>query len=60
MCGGCRVNVGGEAMFACVDGPEFDAHKVDFAALSDRLTAYREQEKRAMERHICRLQEAKP
>ncbi len=60
MCGGCRVNVGGEAMFACVDGPEFDAHKVDFAALADRLTAYREQEKRAMERHVCRLQGAKP
>ena len=60
MCGGCRVNVGGDVMFACVDGPEFDAHKVDFAALSDRLTAYREQEKRAMERHVCRLQGAKP
>ncbi len=45
MCGGCRVLVGGEMRFACVDGPEFDAHQVDFEELSDRLTAYREQEK---------------
>ncbi len=55
MCGGCRVTVNGNAMFACVDGPEFDAHQVDFTALSDRLTAYREQEKRAIERHTCNL-----
>ena len=41
MCGGCRVQVDGEAKFACVDGPEFDAHKVDFRELMDRLTAYR-------------------
>jgi ferredoxin--NADP+ reductase len=38
-----------------VDGPEFDAHKVDFRELSDRLTAYREQEKAAVERHRCHL-----
>jgi ferredoxin/flavodoxin---NADP+ reductase len=44
MCGGCRVTVGGEAKFACVDGPEFDGHLVDFAGLSDRLTMYREHE----------------
>jgi ferredoxin--NADP+ reductase len=55
MCGGCRVQVDGKMLFACVDGPEFDAHKVDFKELSDRLTAYRDQEKRAMERHQCRL-----
>jgi glutamate synthase (NADPH/NADH) small chain len=41
MCGGCRVVVGGEAKFACVDGPEFDGHQVDFDSLADRLTTYR-------------------
>jgi ferredoxin--NADP+ reductase len=51
MCGGCRVTVGGEQKFACVDGPEFDAHKVDFAELSDRLTAYRDFEAKALARH---------
>ncbi len=55
MCGGCRVQVGGKMLFACVDGPEFDAHQVDFRELSDRLTAYRDMEKRANERHPCRL-----
>ena len=50
MCGGCRVMVGGKMHFACVDGPEFDAHAVDFAELADRLTAYRTQEKAALER----------
>ncbi len=49
MCGCCRVLVGGETKFACVDGPEFDGHKVDFDSLARRLTAYREQEKLAME-----------
>ncbi|HEX9078936.1 MAG TPA: sulfide/dihydroorotate dehydrogenase-like FAD/NAD-binding protein [Desulfuromonadaceae bacterium] len=44
MCGGCRVMVGGEMKFACVDGPEFDGHLVDFASLADRLTTYRQQE----------------
>jgi ferredoxin/flavodoxin---NADP+ reductase len=47
MCGGCRVSVGGETRFACVDGPEFDAHQVDFDVLMDRLTTYREHEQRA-------------
>ncbi len=42
MCGGCRVVVGGESKFACVDGPEFDGHRVDYASLMDRLTTYRE------------------
>ena len=57
MCGGCRVTVGGETKFACVDGPEFDGHQVDYAELSDRLTAYRDQEQRAVERmnHTCKL-----
>jgi ferredoxin--NADP+ reductase len=58
MCGGCRVIVGGQPMFACVDGPEFDAHQVDFKALADRLTAYREQERTAVERHQCRSENA--
>jgi ferredoxin--NADP+ reductase len=48
MCGGCRVTVGGETKFACVDGPEFDGHAVDFDELADRLTTYREFEQRAM------------
>jgi ferredoxin--NADP+ reductase len=55
LCGGCRVQVDGQMLFACVDGPEFDAHQVDFRELSDRLTAYREQERTALERHTCRL-----
>jgi ferredoxin--NADP+ reductase len=54
MCGGCRVQVNGKMQFACVDGPEFDAHQVDFRELADRLTAYRDQEKAALERHECR------
>jgi ferredoxin--NADP+ reductase len=49
MCGCCRVQVGDETKFACVDGPEFDAHKVDFDGLSARLTAYQKQEKEAMD-----------
>jgi len=44
MCGGCRVSVGGESKFACVDGPEFDAHQVDFELLRRRNSAYREWE----------------
>ena len=51
MCGGCRVTVGGEQKFVCVDGPEFDGHKVDFAELSARLKAYREQEAIALKRY---------
>ncbi len=48
MCGGCRVREGGQTKFACVDGPEFDAHQVDFKELADRLTAYR-----SFEQHQC-------
>lgn len=58
MCGGCRVRVEGQARFACVDGPEFDAHQVDFAELADRLTAYRAHEREAAERHECRTEAA--
>lgn len=55
MCGGCRVSIAGENRFACVDGPEFDAHKVDFDGLMQRLAAYTEQERQAMEEfeHKC-------
>jgi len=52
MCGGCRVSVGGEQKFVCVDGPEFDGHQVDFGELSARLRAYRDQEAEAVE--FCR------
>jgi ferredoxin--NADP+ reductase len=63
MCGGCRVMVDDQMQFACVDGPEFDAHKVDFAELADRLTAYRGLEKEAWKRlegdpHECKLTKA--
>jgi ferredoxin--NADP+ reductase len=44
MCGGCRVEVGGETKFACVDGPEFDAHLVDFGLLLNRQRYYHEEE----------------
>ncbi len=47
MCGGCRVSVGGAVRFACVEGPEFDGHLVDFNELQDRLSTYREFERRA-------------
>jgi len=61
MCGGCRVTVGDRTQFACVDGPEFDAHAVDFAALTDRLVAYRDHERKVWDRlhadaeHRCKL-----
>jgi len=57
MCGGCRVSVGGKVKFACVDGPEFDAHEVDFKNLIDRNRMYEEYEKKSLERyeHKCRL-----
>jgi glutamate synthase (NADPH/NADH) small chain len=51
MCGGCRVEVGGETKFTCVDGPEFDAHGVDFDLLMSRLGTYAEDEKLASSRH---------
>jgi ferredoxin--NADP+ reductase len=73
MCGGCRVLVGGEAKFACVDGPEFDAHQVDFNVLAQRNAMYRAAEQDALRRfeehpsddldrvgHACRLTERHP
>ena len=53
MCGGCRVVVDGQTRYACVDGPEFDAHTVDFSVLADRLTTYRRAEQEAIERRAC-------
>jgi ferredoxin--NADP+ reductase len=49
MCGSCRVMVGGKTRFACVDGPEFDAHQVDFDTLMSRQRMYLDEEKRAMD-----------
>ena len=54
MCGGCRVTVDGKIKYACVDGPDFDGHKVDFDELMRRNASYKERE--AEERnHVCRL-----
>lgn len=57
MCGGCRVTVGGETKFTCVDGPEFDGHLVDFESLGKRLNTYRKEETESYEqyKHKCRL-----
>jgi ferredoxin--NADP+ reductase len=72
MCGGCRVLVGGQSRFACVDGPEFDAHEVDFANLMQRNSLYRDQEEQSLARFEqapqedlqqvlhCRLQQVHP
>ena len=58
MCGGCRVKIGDEIRFACVDGPDFDGHRVDFDDLMARLARYRPEEKRALERwqDACRME----
>ena len=56
MCGGCRVTVGGVTKFACVDGPEFDGHKVDFAELMSRNVTYREREAEVNHDHTCRIE----
>jgi len=53
MCGGCRVTVGGKAQFACVDGPCFDAHEVDFDVAMRRNKAYVREEKQALDRAAC-------
>ncbi len=57
MCGGCRVKVGEQVKFACVDGPDFDGHQVDFDDLMSRLVRYRRAERDAMERwtESCRI-----
>jgi len=59
MCGGCRVAIGGTTKFACVDGPDYDGHKVDFELLTKRLSAYKEQERESFHRFVespgCKL-----
>ena len=56
MCGGCRVTVGGEVKFACVDGPDFDGHQVDYAELMNRNGVYREREAEVRQSHKCRIE----
>jgi len=53
MCGACRVDIGGETKFACVDGPEFDAHLVDFNLALRRLAMYKDEEARAVAAQCC-------
>ena len=55
MCGGCRVTVGGQTKFACVDGPEFDGHQVDFDELMRRNVTYRDREAQVSSTHTCRM-----
>ncbi len=55
MCGGCRVTVGGEIKFACVDGPDFDGHAVDFDELMNRNSIYKTREAELAQTHICRM-----
>ncbi|MBE9511675.1 MAG: sulfide/dihydroorotate dehydrogenase-like FAD/NAD-binding protein [Bacteroidetes bacterium] len=58
MCGACRVTVGGKTRFVCVDGPEFDAHQVDFDEMLNRLGAYKNQEEKAYEHYIDKYRKA--
>lgn len=61
MCGGCRVSVDGQTKYACVEGPEFDGHRVDFGVLADRLQTYRAFELASLERRErCRVGLARP
>ena len=57
MCGGCRVLVGGSSKFACVDGPEFDAHEVDFAVLQQRSSMYRDAEAESLRAFLANPEE---
>ncbi len=52
MCGACRISVGGQTKFVCVDGPEFDAHKVDFDEMLKRLNAYKQDEEAAYKQYL--------
>ena len=56
MCGGCRVTVGGEVKFACVDGPDFDGHQVDYNELMSRNGVYRDREAQVDQEHVCRIE----
>lgn len=55
MCGGCRVTVGGETKFACVDGPDFDGHKIDWDSALNRQNMYKDKEKSACEETQCKI-----
>ncbi len=55
MCGGCRLTVGGQTKFACVDGPDFDGHLVDFDEAMRRQMMYKEQESHSQKEHACRI-----
>jgi len=59
MCGGCRVTVDGETKFACVDGPDFDGHLVDFDEAIRRSQMFKDFEKQSLEYHVCRLGDEK-
>jgi len=54
MCGACRVSVGGITKFACVDGPDFDGHLVDWKELTCRLSLFKQKEKESLD-HYCKL-----
>ena len=56
MCGGCRLTVGGKVKFACVDGPDFDGHQVDFDEVIARNATYRDREAEVKENHVCRIE----
>ncbi len=56
MCGGCRITVGGETKFACVDGPDFDGHLVDFDSAILRSKMFKDAEKQGREKHSCRME----
>ena len=60
MCGGCRATVDNKTVFVCVDGPEFDAHKVDFKTLMTRNQSYLMEEKVSVEEHDCKLNRLQP
>ncbi|MDR1673079.1 MAG: sulfide/dihydroorotate dehydrogenase-like FAD/NAD-binding protein [Bacteroidales bacterium] len=55
MCGACRCTVGGKTQFVCVDGPEFDAHQVDFDEMLRRMSAYKEEETQSYQTHQCKV-----
>ncbi len=58
MCGACRVSVGGKTKFVCVDGPEFDAHEIDYDEMLMRLNAYKDKEEKSYEQFIGRYRKA--
>lgn len=55
MCGGCRLEIGGETKFVCVDGPDFDGHKVNWEEMEIRMKVYKEEERRILEEHNCKI-----